>query len=73
MNPVNVSLALQIISAALQLTPLGLETVLRIKALLAQDPTIAENMAAILEGAVETDAATLAMIRDYRSAADNLG
>jgi hypothetical protein len=46
---------------------------LRIKGLLAQDPTIAEGMAAILAGAVATDAATLAMIREYRAAAQSLG
>jgi hypothetical protein len=73
MNPTSVSLALQIISAALQLTPLGIETTLRIKGLLAQDPTIAEGMAAILAGAIATDAATLAMIREYRAAAQSLG
>jgi hypothetical protein len=72
MNPTNVTLILQIISAALQLAPLGLETTLRIKALLAQDPAIAENLAAILAGAIETDAATLAMIREYRAAARSL-
>ena len=73
MNPTNVTLILQIISAALQLVPLGMETTARVKALLAQDPAIAENLAAILAGAIETDAATLAMIREYRAAAENLG
>jgi hypothetical protein len=72
MNPTNVTLILQIITAALQLAPLGLETTLRIKALLAQDPAIAENLAAILAGAIATDAATLAMIREYRAAAQGL-
>jgi hypothetical protein len=72
MNPTNVTLVLQIITAALQLAPLGLETTLRIKALLAEDPAIAENLAAILAGAIETDAATLAMIREYRAAAESL-
>jgi hypothetical protein len=73
MNPTNVTLILQIITAALQLAPLGLETTLRIKALLAQDPAIAGNLAAILAGAIETDAATLAMIREYRAAGESLG
>jgi hypothetical protein len=73
MNPTNVTLILQIITAALQLAPLGLETTLRIKALLAEDPAIAANLAAILAGAIETDAATLAMIGEYRAAADKLG
>lgn len=73
MNPTNVTLILQIISAALQLVPLGLQTTARVKALLAQDPAVAENLAAILAGAIETDAATLAMIREYRAAAENLG
>ena len=73
MNPTNVTLILQIINAALQLVPLGLETTMRVKALLAQDPAIAENLASILAGAIETDAATLAMIREYRAAAENLG
>ena len=73
MTPASVILILQIISSALQLTPLGLETTLRVKKLLAQDPAIAENLAAILAGALETDAATLAMIREYRAAAENLG
>lgn len=68
MNPASVILILQIISAALQLAPLGLETTLRVKALLAQDPAIAENLAAILAGAIETDAATLAMIREWKLA-----
>ena len=73
MNPTNVTLILQIISAALQLVPLGMEATARVKALLAQDPAIAENLAAILAGAIETDAATLAMIREYRAAAEDLG
>ena len=73
MNPANVTLILQIISSALQLVPLGMETTARVKALLAQDAAIAENLAAILAGAIETDAATLAMIREYRAAAENLG
>ena len=73
MNLANVTLILQIISAALQLVPLGMETTARVKALLAQDAAIAENLAAILAGAIETDAATLAMIREYRTAAENLG
>jgi hypothetical protein len=72
MNPTNVILILQIITAALQLAPLGLETTLRIKALLAQDPAIAENLAAILAGAIATDAATLTMIHEYRAAAQSL-
>ena len=50
MSPASVILILQIISAALQLAPLGLETTLRVKALLAQDPAIAENLTAILAG-----------------------
>jgi hypothetical protein len=70
MTPASVILILQIISSALQLTPLGIETTLRVKKLLAQDPAIAENLAAILAGAVETDAATLAMIREYRAATE---
>ena len=70
MTPASVILILQIISSALQLTPLGIETTLRVKKLLAQDPAIAENLAAILAGAVETDAATLAMIREYRTATE---
>jgi uncharacterized integral membrane protein len=41
--------------------------------LLAEDPAIAANLAAILAGAIETDAATLAMIVEYRAAADKLG
>ncbi len=73
MSLANVTLILQIISAALQLVPLGMETSARIKALLAQDPAIAENLAAILAGAIETDAATLAMIREYRTAVETLG
>ena len=66
MNLANVTLILQIISADLQLVPLGMETAARIKALLAQDAAIAENLAAILAGAIETDAATLAMIREWK-------
>ena len=73
MTPASVILILQIISSALQLVPLGMETTARIKALLAQDAAIAENLAAILAGAIETDAATLAMIREYRAAAETLG
>ena len=73
MNPANVTLILQIINAALQLAPLGLETTLRVKALLAQDPAIAENLASILAGAIETDTATLVVIREYRAAAESLG
>jgi hypothetical protein len=73
MNLANVTLILQIISSALQLVPLGVETTARVKALLAQDAAIAENLAAILAGAMETDAATLAMIREYRTAAETLG
>lgn len=73
MNLANVTLILQIISSALQLVPLGVDTTGRVKALLAQDAAIAENLAAILAGAIETDAATLAMIREYRAAAENLG
>jgi hypothetical protein len=73
MNLANVTLILQIISSALQLVPLGMETTARVKALLAQDAAIAENLAAILAGAIETDAATLAMIREYRTAAETLG
>jgi hypothetical protein len=73
MNLANVTLILQIISSALQLVPLGVETTARVKALLAQDAAIAENLAAILAGAIETDAATLAMIREYRTAAETLG
>ena len=73
MTPAGVILILQIISSALQLVPLGMETTARVKALLAQDAAIAENLAAILAGAIETDAATLAMIREYRTAAENLG
>jgi hypothetical protein len=73
MNLANVTLILQIISSALQLVPLGMETTARVKSLLAQDAAIAENLAAILAGAIETDAATLAMIREYRTAAETLG
>ena len=73
MTPASVILILQIISSALQLAPLGLATTFRIKTLLARDPAIAENLAAILAGAIETDAATLAMIREYRAAAENVG
>jgi hypothetical protein len=69
MNPGTVTLILQIISAAMQLAPLGLDTTLRIKALLAKDPAVAENLAAIVAGAIETDAQTLALIRDYQAAA----
>jgi hypothetical protein len=66
----NVTLVLQIITAALQLAPVGLETALRVKAMLAQDPTIAEGMAAILAGTIETDTATLKMIQEFREAAE---
>ena len=73
MNPGTATLILQIVTAALQLAPVSLETSIRVKALLAQDPSVAEGMAAILSGTIETDTATLAMIREYRAAAERIG
>jgi hypothetical protein len=65
----NIGLILQIISSALQLAPIGVEAISRIKGILAADPTIAEGMQAILDGTIATDDATVAMVQEFRALA----
>jgi hypothetical protein len=65
----NIGLILQIISAALQLAPLGLATIQGVKELLAKDPTVAEGMQAILDGTIAADDATIALVQELRALA----
>ncbi len=62
------TLVLQIINAALLLLPVAAETVAKIKATLAADPTVAAEFEAILAGTIAADDQTLALIEDWRSA-----
>lgn len=61
-----IALVIQIITAALQLAPLGLETVNGIKAVLAKDPAVPDGLKEILTQTVTTDDATEAMIQLWR-------
>ena len=63
MNTANVAGALQIITAALQLIPVGAATAAKIRELLSQDPNVAGALDAILAGTIAADDATLEMAR----------
>jgi hypothetical protein len=66
-NIANVAGALQIITAALQLIPVGAATAAKIRELLGQDPNVAGALDAILAGTITTDDAAIAMARAWRS------
>ena len=63
-----IALVIQILTAALQLTPLAVETVTGIKALLSKDPAVPEELKSILTQTITTDDATSAMIQLWRVA-----
>ena len=60
------ALVIQIILGVLQLAPLGVETVIGIKALLAKDPAVPEDLKAILTQTVSADDATLTAVQLFR-------
>lgn len=62
------TLILQIINAALQLLPVAAETIAKIKADLAADPTVQAEFDAILAGTIAADDQTLALIEDWKAA-----
>lgn len=62
MNP---ALVIQIITAALQLTPLAITTVAGVKQLLAADPSIPAELAKILNDTASDNAASLAAIQEW--------
>ena len=64
----SVALILQIITAALQLAPLGITTVAEIKKLLAADPSTPPDLAKILLETAEDNAATLAAVEAWVAA-----
>jgi hypothetical protein len=68
MNPATIAAVLQILTAALQLAPLAVETIAGIKALLAADPAVPEELSKILAGTADDNAATLALIQSWRNA-----
>lgn len=66
MNPIAV--VLQIITGALSLAPVALSTVHGIKALLAKDPNVPADLAAILDSTAADNAATLKAIQEWMDA-----
>lgn len=62
MNPAAV---LQIITAAMQLTPLAVSTISGIKNLLAHDPNIPPDLGAILQDTADDNAATLGAVQKW--------
>ena len=66
MNPADVAGILQIITAALQLIPVGAATAAKIRELLGQDPNVAGALDAILAGTIAADDAALEMARVWR-------
>lgn len=67
MNSVNIGLILQIIMSALQLAPVGIAAIAKIKEVLAADPTVEAGMQGILAGTIQADDATVEMIRQWRA------
>jgi hypothetical protein len=61
------TLILQIINAALQLLPVAAETITKIKADVAADPTVAAEFEAILAGTIAADDEAMALIEEWRS------
>jgi len=61
----NIALILQIITAALQLAPLGISTIQGIKELLAQDPAVPAELQALLLSTATDNAATLASVQAW--------
>lgn len=64
----NAALIIQIITAALQLAPLGISTIEGIKTLLARDPSTPPDLAAILLQTAADNAATLAAVQAWLAA-----
>ena len=58
-----IALVISIITAALQLAPLGISTIEAIKKLLASDPAIPADLAQILNDTAADNAATLAAVQ----------
>jgi hypothetical protein len=63
----NIGLILQIIMNALQLAPVAVGTIAKVKELLAADPTVEAGMQAILAGTIQADDATTEMIRQWKA------
>jgi hypothetical protein len=63
----NVTLILQIISAAMSLIPVAESTITGIKQLLATDPTVQAGFEAILAQTETADEATLALIANFQA------
>jgi len=64
----SIALILQILTAALQLAPLGLGTITSIKQLLAKDPAMPADLAKILLDTAHDNAATLAAVQAWNAA-----
>lgn len=67
MNSANIGLILQIISSALQLVPLGIDTISKVKEVLGKDPAVAEGLQSILDGTIAADDATIEMARQWKA------
>jgi len=63
-----IALVISIITAALQLAPLGISTIEAIKKLLASDPAIPADLAQILNDTAADNAATLAAVQAWLAA-----
>jgi hypothetical protein len=63
-----IALVISIVTAALQLAPLGIQTVAGIKALLSQDPAVPPDLQRILADTATDNAATLAAVQVWLAA-----
>ncbi len=63
-----IGLIISIVTSALQLAPLGIETVNAIKTLLSQDPAVPPDLAKILADTATDNAATLAAVNAWLAA-----
>jgi hypothetical protein len=66
MNPAIILLIIQAVNALATLAPLAVETIAKIKAALAEDPTFAQGFADLLSSADAANADTLAAIAAFR-------
>ncbi|MCL5743137.1 MAG: hypothetical protein M1541_04290 [Acidobacteria bacterium] len=67
MNPTTVQLIIQGVNALATLTPLAVETVIRIRTALAEDPAFAQGFEALLQQAETAADDTQRMIADWRA------
>ncbi len=63
-----IGLIISIVTSALQLAPLGIETVNAIKTLLSQDPAVPPDLAKILADTATDNSATLAAVNAWLAA-----